>query len=111
MAKLKTVKPRMPMVGTRLSTAPTASENRMTGRKLQGRRIRLWSANPRCAGCGRLTLFPHGFEVDHVVALEEGGQDVDGNCQILCVYPDELGRKAGCHAEKTRRDRGYRPRG
>lgn len=104
--KFNTLKPRLTMAPSRLSGAPTSSGNRMSGRRLQGRRLRLWTANPRCAHCGRLTVFPHGFEVDHKVALEVGGADTDENCQILCVYLDEMGRKAGCHDRKTRQDRG-----
>lgn len=74
----------------------------MAGRKLQDRRLRMWTKNPCCAGCGRLTDYPHGFELDHVVRLDQGGQDTEENCQILCVHTDDQGNKAGCHADKTK---------
>lgn len=106
----KTLKPRIAMAGSRLVAAPTPSSQRMAGRRLQDRRLHLWSKNPNCARCGRLTLFPHGFELDHRVALDAGGSDTDENCQILCVYVDAQGRKVGCHDAKTREDMGYRQR-
>ena len=104
MAKLPTLRPSLPALDAcRARPAPSA---RMTGRKLQDRRLRIWAARPHCAGCGRLTIFPHGFELDHKVPLFQGGQDTDANCQVLCVHYDALGHKAGCHAEKTARDLG-----
>jgi 5-methylcytosine-specific restriction endonuclease McrA len=84
------------------ATAPTPSEQRMAGRKLQARRLRVWSASPHCAECGKLTDYPNGFDLDHKVALDNGGQDTDENCQVLCNGPD------GCHVRKTARDMGYR---
>jgi len=108
--KLKTLKPRIPMAERMLTAAPTSSTKRMTGRKLQDRRLRVWSANPHCAYCGSLTLYPHGFELDHKVSLFNGGEDVDANTQVLCVSRDAHGRKVGCHDAKTRQDMGYRGR-
>lgn len=81
------------------------SPKRITGRALQARRLRLWTANPLCAACGRLTSYPRGFELDHVVRLADGGEDVDGNCQVLCVDRDAQGEKVGCHADKTAREK------
>lgn len=81
---------------------------RMTGPKLQARRRRLWAESPVCAVCGCLTeLDPRAkirFELDHKVRLADGGEDTEANCQILCVWLDELGAKQGCHAEKTARE-------
>lgn len=106
---LKTLKPRLAMVGSRLAVAPTPSAKRMTGRRLQERRLRLWSAGPHCAHCGELTVYPYGFELDHIVTLESGGSDTDdSNFQILCVLVDQQGRKTGCHEVKTRQDLGHR---
>lgn len=51
--------------------------------------------------CGGLVAYPHGFELDHTTALVLGGADTDANCQLLCVWYDESGAKAGCHVEKT----------
>jgi len=75
---------------------------RMRGRKLQDRRLRLWSASPYCAKCGALTIYPNGFELDHVVALEANGLDEEENLQILCSGEN------GCHAKKTAVDMGYK---
>lgn len=78
---------------------------RITGRRLQARRLRIWSRNPHCAMCGELTDLGQGtarpFELDHIVALVNGGQDTEDNLQVLCV---------GCHEDKTRRDLGYAKR-
>lgn len=99
--KLRTLKSGIRSIGSSLRAAPTLSDQRMAGRALQGRRMRLWSASPCCANCGRLTDWPHGFEVDHKVRLDQGGPDTDANCQILCVHFEVDGSKAGCHARKT----------
>lgn len=76
----------------------------MTGRKLQERRLRLWSHDPHCVMCGRLTEWPRGFELDHKVPLHQGGEDTEDNCQVLCVHYDDSGEKAGCHVIKTAQD-------
>ena len=80
---------------------PSASDQRLAGRALQARRLKLWTANPYCRGCGQLTVYPHGFELDHIVRLDEGGADTEAAVQVLCVWFDELGQKHGCHAAKT----------
>lgn len=99
MARLRTIKPRLQEVqGRQIRQAPTLSERRMTGRKLQERRLRVWSRDPHCAHCGKLCEFPEGFELDHKVPLFQGGEDTDENCQVLCFGPD------GCHAKKTAQD-------
>jgi len=41
----------------------------------------------------------HEFELDHTVALVNGGADTDENCQVLCNAPD-----GGCHRAKTASD-------
>jgi len=74
------------------------NSDRLRGRKAQARRLRVWSANPCCAACRKLTDWPDGFELDHKVPLFKGGADDDANCQVLCPSP--------CHEEKTRRDLG-----
>lgn len=100
MAKLTTLKPRLAVANTQRLTPMTVSDNRITGWRLQERRKRLWENNPCCAICGRLTEYPHGFELDHRVPLYMGGPDIDDNCQILCNGED------GCHRTKTRTDMG-----
>lgn len=106
--KLQTLKPRIATHTFKRVEIQNLPDRRMTGRALQERRLRLWSSNPHCVGCGALTVFPYGFELDHKVPLFQGGADTDENCQILCVYQDELGRKAGCHATKTAVDLGFK---
>ncbi|AYD67695.1 HNH endonuclease [Achromobacter sp. B7] len=108
--RLKALKPRLATVSECIPIAATPGAKRMTGRKLQERRLRLWSADPHCARCGALTVYPYGFELDHKVSLNDGGTDTDENSQVLCVSRDALGRKVGCHDVKTRQDMGYRSR-
>ena len=93
--RLRTVPPRLRPAPDRARPAETRSDQRITGRRLQDRRLRLWAARPYCAACGALTRYPDGFELDHVVPLAAGGADTDDNCQILCI---------ACHESKTRAD-------
>lgn len=102
--RLTTLRPKVAMLGSRVQSVPTSSDRRITGRTLQNRRLRIWSKDPHCAQCGRLVAYPHGFELDHVVALANGGADTDANCQVLCIGAD------GCHDAKTRSDLGQRSR-
>lgn len=67
----------------------------MTGRALQARRLRIWSKDPHCKVCRSVVAYPHGFALDHVVALVNGGEDTESNLQVLCH---------GCHEAKTRDD-------
>lgn len=95
--RLQTLAPRVQVLDARrVQPVPTASDRRMAGRALQARRLRIWVKNPRCAHCGRLVAM-HEFELDHIVALVNGGADTDDNCQVLCL-PN------GCHARKTAAD-------
>ena len=61
----------------------------------------MWSQDPHCKGCKKLTEYPHGFELDHIQALDNNGPDVEENTQVLC--PE-------CHEAKTALDLGYRQR-
>jgi 5-methylcytosine-specific restriction protein A len=110
LAKLTTIRPRIgTMSASRISTYRT-SEKRITGRALQERRLNIWKRKPYCASCGRLVEYPHGFELDHIVALTNGGKDIESNCQVLCVdYVVKAGEysKVGCHASKTKEDLAY----
>jgi hypothetical protein len=76
---------------------------RITGRALQARRLRMWTASPYCAHCGRLTAWPRGFELDHKVRLTDGGGDEDSDTQVLCIAWVN-GVKTGCHVEKSQRE-------
>ena len=101
MPRLKTIRPRVQGMASRIAPASTASDQRMAGRKLQARRLRIWSKDPHCAACGRLTSYPLGFHLDHIIALTNGGQDTDDNVQVLCLP---------CHEDKTKADLSERRR-
>jgi 5-methylcytosine-specific restriction endonuclease McrA len=99
MGRVKCVGPRVQVAKQAPGAVlPTTQAIRMTGGKLQKRRLLLWSRSPCCAACGRLTDYPHGFEIDHIVPLHQGGRDDESNLQVLCSGPD------GCHAAKTKRE-------
>jgi 5-methylcytosine-specific restriction protein A len=75
--------------------------NRIRGRKLQEIRQRHFEQFPLCVECqkqGRITI---ATELDHIVALTNGGTDTDDNRQGLCTE---------CHDAKTARDMGHRER-
>lgn len=76
--------------------AKTKPTKRVTGRKLQRLRAELFQRDPLCAECkkhGRIAL---ATQRDHVVPLEEGGSDDDGNVQGLCLP---------CHDAKSKAER------
>src|SRR5688572_21583526 len=76
------------------------TDGRLRGRALQARRLRKWTAaQGLCAKCKTLTNYPDGFELDHIVALVNGGKDTDGQTQVLCQT---------CHPKKTAADMGFR---
>lgn len=81
---------------------PTAkydnTDARLRGRALQARRLRKWvEADGCCAKCGRLTNYPDGFQLDHIKALVNGGEDKEDQTQVLCLP---------CHETKTNQDLG-----
>lgn len=100
LGRLQTLAPRVSESGKRLSVS-TTKDVRMSGSALQKRRLKLWTENPHCKRCGKLTQYPYGFELDHEVPLHKGGSDTEDNCQILCVDEDGVD---GCHSIKTRED-------
>ena len=93
--RIKTLAPRLQGLPNRLSTTLTPSAARLTGRKLQARRFKVWTKDPHCACCRRLTVWPSGFHLDHITALINGGPDIESNCQVLCL---------ACHEKKTADD-------
>jgi 5-methylcytosine-specific restriction enzyme A len=76
-------------------------EKRQRGRKWLVRRARQLRLQPLCRHCLVLGVVKAAQEVDHVVALVNGGKDADDNLQSLCVE---------CHKLKTAEDIGYTPR-
>lgn len=61
----------------------------------KARQARLWLAfEGKCAHCGA-KVQRDGGQLDHIIAREAGGTDLDGNFQLLCV---------SCHKTKTRAD-------
>lgn len=71
--------------------------DRIRGRTNQRRRKRLLSANPLCVHCEQRGDVTVATEVDHIIALTNGGPDTDENCQGLC---------GPCHERKTIKDMG-----
>lgn len=76
---------------------------RIRGRRLQEYRAQWFCKHPLCAECERNGKVRLATQLDHIVALDNGGTDFDqpGNRQGLC---DD------CHEVKTARDMGYRSR-
>ena len=73
-----------------------STNNRIRGRRLQVLRKRLFQEQPLCVECkkhGRVRL---SQERDHIIAIEDGGEDTEENTQGLCK---------DCHAKKS----GYKP--
>jgi len=71
---------------------------RIRGRALQAMRARLFKENPLCVMCAKAGRVTVATELDHIVALVNGGQNEDANLQGLCK---------ACHDDKTRADLGY----
>lgn len=68
---------------------------RLRGRQLQTRRAMHRDRNPWCVECLKRGDYVPWVELDHVIALTNGGTDTDDNLQGLC---------APHHATKTRKD-------
>lgn len=79
----------------------TEQTKRIRGRALQRLRARLLADNPLCVLCRKQGRVTPATEIDHVVALTNGGTNDDDNLQGLC---------AACHEIKTLADLGQRPR-
>ena len=122
--KLSKIKPRLAVLNTnRLPMAhdikakttekliegawrPVEVVHRLRGRALQTARLRIWTADPHCAMCGRLVAYPAGFELDHKMPVSyQGATNDDDNLQVLCVDKTD-GADKGCHAVKTRQEFG-----
>lgn len=77
--------------------------SRITGRRLQRIRQRHFDSYPLCVECEKAGRVRLATELDHIVALVNGGLDFDQdsgqNRQGLCF---------DCHEDKTRSDLGQR---
>ena len=68
---------------------------RITGRTLQKRREEVYlNSNGLCSMCERVVLFSD-YELDHIISLANGGEDIIENTQCLC---------SECHSQKTKED-------
>lgn len=94
---LHSLKSAVQSLPTRLTTP--AATARIRGRALQRIRRQHLSAQPLCAGpdsqCQASALVSLATELDHIVALVNGGSESDANRQGLC---------STCHRAKTERD-------
>ena len=74
---------------------------RLRGRTLQRLRAALLRDNPLCVVCASAGKTSEAIELDHIVALVNGGTNDPENMQGLC---------RSCHQDKTSRDMGFEPR-
>ena len=66
------------------------------GRMTEQRALKVYQdADGKCAVCKRKLGPADSWDVDHVIALENGGTDHDDNLQLLCEW---------CHKPKTADD-------
>jgi 5-methylcytosine-specific restriction protein A len=70
---------------------------RTRGRRLQESRAYWLTLHPLCEPCRQAGRVTPAVQVDHIIAVEDGGSDADGeNRQSICL---------ACHREKTARER------
>ena len=78
-----------------------AQVKRIRGRALQALRARLLGNHPLCVMCQAAGVVTAATEIDHVVALTNGGTNDESNLQCLC---------SDCHESKTLADLGQKQR-
>lgn len=78
-----------------------STNERIRGRALQRIRRAALQDNPCCVLCLARGKVAEAVQIDHIIALANGGKDTDENRQALC---------RACHDAKTRQDLGYRTR-
>jgi 5-methylcytosine-specific restriction protein A len=76
---------------------------RVTGRRLQAMRARLFKRHPLCVKCLEGDLAVPATERDHVIPLAEGGVDDESNEQALCAPCHET--KSAAESKRGRRRR------
>lgn len=74
---------------------------RQRGRKGVEIRKKYLEEHPFCVKCLEEKIYTPAVEVDHIVALQNGGEDIESNKQGLCEEH---------HKEKTFIDKGYKKR-
>jgi 5-methylcytosine-specific restriction protein A len=74
---------------------------RLRGRAGVEQRARRLAAEPLCRKCASKGVVRAATVPDHIIALVNGGEDVDSNIQCLCRWH---------HEAKTREDLGQRQR-
>ena len=76
-----------------LKARPTKERAHYTSKDWRARRKAILIRDAyRCRSCSRVAYGP-AAHVDHILPLEEGGTDDEGNLQVLCE---------SCHGRKTR---------
>lgn len=68
----------------------TVKVERIRGRKLQGRNARILDHEPLCRICKAAGRIAAATEVDHIVALCNGGTEDESNLQPTCKKCNEL---------------------
>jgi len=79
----------------------TQTATRIRGRRLQTIRSAHLRLHPLCVHCVAKGVVRLGTQVDHILALSNGGADEEGNRQTLC---------GPCHSDKTQVDMGRLPK-
>ena len=75
------------------------THGRIQGRKGVAIRLERLRQEALCRHCLAKDIVRLATEVDHIIPLYRGGEDVDGNVQSLCE---------ACHEAKTAKDMGYK---
>lgn len=78
------------------------STRRLRGGRWGRTRARIEALRPLCPHCTALGFTRAGVELDHIVALHNGGSNDDGNLQLLCEPH---------HKAKTAIDMGHKAKG
>ena len=93
MAKIDSLKPRLPMLDTRQGSS--VAVERIRGWKLTKIRERILLRDEyTCRVCGRVSV---DLIIDHIVPLHLGGAESDANRQAICQEP--------CHRLKTEKEK------
>lgn len=73
-----------------LAWTPRVDVKRISGRRLQAKRAKLFANEPFCRECRKAGRSVLGKIRDHIVPLAEGGPDDDDNVQPLCGACDQI---------------------